>query len=209
MHVILTVDYSPWSAYSGGAQKATHYLGMAMAHRGHKVTVIYSKPPWEDIDTPDDLPYRIEWATLFAIKSKRAAYLRPLTTLSVNKILKKIIDPNEKTVLHGNGEETGLVHRIRKKHTFAFICTPHHPHFPDVFFKHKNLPFTTKIYTVLKDAKYLMQRSAARHADFCSPPSHWAANIVREAFNIPKEKLKPIPNGVPEEFLNFKRKPEA
>ena len=209
MHVILTVDYSPWSAYSGGAQRSTHNIGMAMANRGHKVTVIFSKPPWENIKVPEDLPYELKWATLPALKSKRAAFLRPLTTLSVNRILKKIINPAEDTVVHSNGEESGLVHRIRNKHTFGFICTPRHPHYPDVFFKYKKLPLSVKIYTALKEGKYLMQGSAAYHADFCSPPSKWAARIVGEAFNIPEERWEPVPNGVPREFLNYHRKPEA
>lgn len=209
MHVILTVDYSPWSNYSGGAQRSTHNIGMALAKRGHKVTVIFSKPPWESIDVPNDLPYNIQWAGLYALKSKRAAFLRPATTLSVNRILKKIIDPTEQTIVHSNGEEGGLVHRLRKNHKFGFICTPRHPHYPEVFFKHEQLPLSAKIYTALKEGKYLMQGSAAYHADFCSPPSKWAARIVGEAFNIPKERLHPVPNGVPQEFLNYQRKPEA
>ncbi|SMO32239.1 glycosyltransferase family 4 protein [Gracilimonas mengyeensis] len=209
MHIILTVDYSPWSAYSGGAQRVTHNLGVAMSKRGHKVTVIYSKPPWETISVPDDVPYQIHWAHLIAAKSKRAVFLRPLTALSVNRILKKIINPNEDTVVHGNGEETGLVHKIRDHHSFAFICTPHHPHYPEVFFKHKKLPFTTKVFTALKNGKYLMQASAAFHADFCTPPSQWAAEMIGKAFNIPRERLQPVHNGVPDEFLNYHRKPEA
>lgn len=209
MHVILTVDYSPWSGYSGGAQRSTHNIGMAMAKRGHKVTVIFSKPPWEQIDIPDDLPYQIKWASLFALKSKRAAFFRPATTLSINRILKNIIDPTEQTIVHSNGEEAGLVHRLRNDHTFGFICTPRHPHYPEVFFKHKTLPLFPKIYTALKEGKYLMQGSAAYHADFCSPPSRWAAGIVGEAFNIPEERLRPVPNGVPREFLDYHRKKEA
>ncbi len=209
MHVILTVDYSPWSNYSGGAQRSTHNIGVAMAKRGHKVTVIYSKPPWEYIEVPSDLPYRIKWATLPALKSKRTAFLRPLTTLSVNSILKEIIKPGEQTIVHGNGEETGLVHRIRDKYSFGFVCTPHHPHYPEVFFKYDKLPLSTKIFTALKEGKYLMQGAAAFHADFCTPPSQWAANLVGKAFNIPEERLQPVPNGVPTEFLNYHRTSDA
>ena len=209
MHVILSVDYSPWSSYGGGAQRCTHNIGMAMVKRGHKVTVIYSKPPWEHIEVPPDLPYRIKWASLPAFKSKRAAFLRPLTTLSVNSILKKIIEPGEKTIVHSNGEEGGLVHQLRDQYSFGFICTPHHPHYPEVFFKHDKLPITVKIFTALKEGKYLMQGSAAFHADFCTPPSQWAANMVGKAFNIPKERLEPVPNGVPTEFLNYYRTSNA
>lgn len=209
MHICLTVDYSPWSSYSGGAQRSTHNLGMAMADRGHKVTVIYSKPPWENIEIPDDLPYEIRWANLIALKSRRAAFFRPLTTLNVNGILKKIIDPSEKTIVHSNGEEAGLVHRLRSKHTFGFICTPRHPHYPEVFFHHKKLSLLTKFITAFKEGKYLMQGSAAYHADFCAPPSQWATDIVSDAYNIPEERLRPVPNGVPREFLQYHRKPEA
>lgn len=209
MHIILTIDYSPWSAYSGGAQRSTHNIAMAMAKRDHKVTVIYSKPPWEKIDVPENLPYTIRWANLYATHSKRAAFLRPLTPFSVNRKLREIIRKDEDTIVHSNGEEGGLVHRLKEKYRFGFISTPRHPHYPNVFFKYNRLPLPIKLYTALKEGKYLMQGSAALNADFCSPPSSWAAGLLGEAFNIPKERLRPVPNGVPEEFLQYHRKPDA
>lgn len=209
MHIFLTVNYSPWSKYSGGGQRSTHNIAKTMAQRGHKVTVIFSKPPWEEISVPDDLPYSIKWANLYAVQSKRNAFLRPLTSFSVNRVLDEIIEPNHPTIIHSNGDEAGLVHRLRSKHRFGFVCSPRYSNYPEVFFKHRTLPLSVKVITALKEGKYLRQGSAAFNADFCSPPSNWAAKIVGEAFNIPEERLRPVPNGIPSEFLNYHRKPFA
>ena len=35
--VIMTCNYSPWSAYSGGGQKSVHMLATAMSRQGMKV----------------------------------------------------------------------------------------------------------------------------------------------------------------------------
>ena len=47
MKVVLTCNFSPWSAYSGGAQRSTHNLARALVRRGHRVKVVFTKAPLE------------------------------------------------------------------------------------------------------------------------------------------------------------------
>ena len=56
MRCLLTVNFSPWSRYSGGGQRSTHNLARALAQRGHDVSVVYTKPPWEQVQLPAALP---------------------------------------------------------------------------------------------------------------------------------------------------------
>lgn len=209
MQVILTIDYSPWSVYSGGAQQVVHNLALVLHNRGHNVHVIYTKPPWEHIDVPEDVPYTIHWGILPSPSSKRTSYLRPFSSLSVLKIAASLLKNGQETVIHSHGEEGGLIHLLLRNHKFAFICTPHHPHYPDALTFRENIPFLKKIKLGFREAKYLMQASAIRHAHLCTTPSRWSAELIHETFAIDYNRLQPVHNGVPEEFLSLKRKPEA
>lgn len=200
----MTIDYSPWSIYSGGAQHSTHQLAKTFAKRGHNVTVIFTKPPWEKIDIPESLPYEVKWAILPAIKSKRKAFLRPLSSISVLKLTESILKKEKDVIVHTNGEEGGLLHFLKKNYRFALISEPHHPHYPAELFNDKS-KFISYPKLFIKDGKYLMQGLAARNADYCTPPSIWAGNIVQSAFNIKENKILPVYNGVPDEFLKYRR----
>jgi glycogen synthase len=57
MQIILTCNYSPWSAYSGGGQQSTHELATALVRRGHGVTVVFTKTLWERVRPLSSLPY--------------------------------------------------------------------------------------------------------------------------------------------------------
>ena len=92
MTIILTIDFSPWSAYGGGAQRSTHNLACALCRRGHDVSVVYTKAPWETVAPPDDLPYTVHWATFFDVRSRRKAPLRPLNASSVARVVKGLLD---------------------------------------------------------------------------------------------------------------------
>jgi len=209
MRIVLTIDYSPWSQYSGGAQRSTHHLADTFSKRGHNVTVIYTKPPWEKIDVPEDIPYEIQWAALIANKSKRKATLRPLSAISVYLLVKKILETEHNVVVHTNGEEGGLLHLLKNKYKFGLISEPHHPHYPDLLLNNRKLNFTDYAKLLVKDGKYLLQGSAARNADYCTPPSKWSGNLVQKAFNIQKHKIIPVYNGVPDEFLKYRRTENA
>jgi glycosyltransferase involved in cell wall biosynthesis len=200
LKIFLTIDYSPWSAYNGGAQNSTHQIASHLAQIGHDVTVIFSKPPWERIKVPGELPYKLEWASLFALKSTRKSTFRFLTPYSVNRIILKNSHPDQHFIVHSNGEEGGLIHKLRSKRSFGFISTPRHPHYPD-FYRIKNPTLVQKTFHLIRNAKYEMQRSAAVSADFCSPPSFWAGDELKHLFSIPDHKIRPVHNGVNPPFL--------
>jgi len=207
MKIILTIDYSPWSAYGGGAQRSTHNLASALARRGHTVNVVFTRPPWERVPLPDDLPYRVQWATFFGLRSRRKAPFRPLNAFSVARTVRRLLDSDEEAVVHSNGEEGGLIHRLRPQHRFGFVATPRHPRYPSTLLENSTLSPFEKLRLFLTEGKYLMQGSAARNADLCVPPSAFAANLVRQAFNLDAERLRVRHNGVPEEFLAYEHDP--
>lgn len=209
MRIILTIDHSPWSPYCGGAQQATHSLATALSERNHEVTVIYTKAFPEKISIPDNLPYDIVWSNYISTKSKRKAFLRPLSAISVKNKVEKLLRANKNVIVHCNGEEGGLIHLLKGKFKFCFISTPHHPHYPQVFFQNENLSFTQYIKLILTDGKYLMQRSALQHADYCTPPSEWTAKLIQKAFKLDSTRIIPVPNGVSSQFLNYHRDTHA
>lgn len=210
MNIILTIDFSPWSAYSGGAQRSTHNLACALSRRGHAVSVVFTKPPWEHIDVPKDLPYTLHWATFFDLKSRRKAPLRPLNPFAVARLVERLLGKSDgPTVVHSNGEEGGLIHRLRTRHRFGFIATPRHSTYPPVLLQKKQPSLFEKAMLFFREGKYLMQGSAVRHADVCAPPSAFVADLVRRAYGVEASRVRVVPNGVPEEFLAYTHDAEA
>lgn len=203
MKIILTIDFSPWSAYSGGAQRSTHNLAMTFARRGHDVTVVYTKPPWEHIDVPA-VPYTLRWATFFARQSRRQALLRPLNAWSVARVVGEILAEHSGAVVHSNGEEGGRIGRLRRRHRFGFVATPRHPHYPTAWQGTRPM-FRQRLRRLIFHGKYVMQGRAAREADLCVPPSAFAARIVQQAFGVEAARLRVVHNGVPAEFLRYER----
>ncbi|MFQ5568189.1 MAG: glycosyltransferase family 4 protein [Rhodothermales bacterium] len=209
MHIILTIDFSPWSAHGGGAQRSTHNLATALCRRGHDVSVVYTKPPWETIAHPRHLPYDLHWATFFDVRSRRNAPLRPLNAFSVARVVESLLDRKQDTVIHSNGEEGGMIHRLRQHYRFGFIATPRHPRYPHALLNNNKLSSLDKVWLALREGKYLMQGRAARHADLCVPPSAFAADLVRRAFHLKPPHVRVVHNGVPEEFLSYDLDPVA
>ena len=209
MTIILTIDFSPWSAYSGGAQRSTHNLAKALCQRGHDVSVVYTKPPWERVACPNDLPYEVHWATFFDLRSRRKAPLRPLNAVSVARVVAGLLARRGTAVVHSNGEEGGMIGRLRQRYRFGFVATPRHPRYPAMLLRHERLAPWQTLWLALTQGKYLMQGRAARHADLCVPPSAFAAGLVQRAFNLEPSKMRVVPNGVPEEFLAYDHHPEA
>src|SRR3954451_18857742 len=75
MRCILTVNFSPWSRYSGGGQRSTHNLARALVKRGHEVTVVFTKAPWEQVPLPPDLPYQVVWAALPGVRRTSSLFV--------------------------------------------------------------------------------------------------------------------------------------
>lgn len=206
LHIILSCNFSPWSRYSGGGQRSTHQLATALAERGHRVTVIFTKGPWERCE-PEVRPiYRLRWATIPALRSGSGSPLRPLTAVTVARAVADELRPGQRTVVHANGEEGALLPRLRRQQPFGLVVTSRYPSLPDALLGappgHKHLAL------MVTEPKYLMLAHALRGADVCAPPSQWAARLLKETFHLPEDRFEAVHNGVPEEFLKYRWDPD-
>lgn len=207
LDVVLTVQYSPWSAYSGGGQRSTHNLACALAERDHRVTVVYTKPPLERIVPPEGLPYRLLWAALPAPTSKRNNVGRPLAAWTTAAVVKRcLLEAAGPVVVHANGDEGGRLHRLRGHRDFALVSTVRFPAMPRALLAERTLLRRGKI--LLYYPKHVLQALAARRADRCAPPSRWVGGLIERAYG-PVAPLAPVHNGVPAEFLRHERRPGA
>lgn len=209
MRIILTANYSPWSAYCGGGQRSTHNLAKTFAERGHDVTAIFTKSPFEKISVPPDLSYNIQWAYLYNTHSKRNDFFRPLSSFAVARVAKKLLSDEKYTIIHSNGEEGGCINSLFGKKKIGFISSPRYSAYPERLAASDQMSLTDWVHLCLYDGKHLMQAKAIKHAHYCSPPSRWAADKIQEILKINPDKMKPIPNGVPSEFLNYTRTEKA
>jgi glycosyltransferase involved in cell wall biosynthesis len=205
MRVILTVNFSPWSRYSGGGQRSTHNLARALARRGHAVQVVYTKPPWEQVPLPDALPYEVVWATLPAIRSRSNALLRPTTPFFVAREVERLLQRGSGPVaVHGNGEEAALISDLRARTSvrFGFVMTPRYPALPTAIERGiaQRSGAMRAIFSVMH-AKYVLLGRALGGADYICPTSRFAASLVERAYALDAAKLRVIPNGVSDEFL--------
>ena len=206
MRIILTANYSPWSAYSGGGQRSTHSLAEALAARGHDVAVVFTKPPWERVPVPDELPYRLHWAPLLALRSRRAAVLRPLVPVLLLRTLRRILRPGEAAVVHANGDEGALLHRLRPRFRVALVSTPRFSSVPAGF--EAGAGPLKQLQVTLAHPKHRLQRQAAQAADAWVPTSHYAAQLFRDGYGLP-EPAAIIPNGVSTAWHAFRRPPRT
>jgi glycosyltransferase involved in cell wall biosynthesis len=203
MRVVLTTNFSPWSAYSGGGQRSTHNLACALAQRGHSVTVVFTKSPLERIPLPAQLPYRVRWAELYDLTSRVDAPLRPLTALSVARVVRdELRDSDGAVVVHGNGEEVATVDRLRRHRRFGLVVTPRYPSYPAPFIEHQGSR-AGRIWNALRYPKYAALGAALRGADVCCPPSRYSAGEIARVFALPPAKIEAVHNGVPAEFLAY------
>jgi glycosyltransferase involved in cell wall biosynthesis len=211
MRCILTVNFSPWSRYSGGGQRSTHNLARALARRGHSVHVVYTKPPWERVQLPDALPYEVVWAALPALRSQSNALLRPSTPWFVARAVRRLLASAGPAIVHGNGEEAALVPELRPRaRRFGFVMTPRYPALPAAFTEgHVQRSRTVRAILALTHAKYVLLGRALAGADFVCPTSRYAASLVERAYPIDPAKLRVIPNGVSDEFLSAPAVPAA
>src|SRR5215510_1568489 len=206
MRIFLTCNYSPWSAYSGGGQRSTHYLGSALAGRGHDVTVVFTKTPWDRVEPPSSLPYRLRWAVLPDYKSHIGAPLRVLTAWTVASVIRRELTPGETAVVHAQGEEAARLPRERAHRRFGLVVTPRYPSLPRMLFAAPRSLVRT-IGLLSGYGKYAALGVALRGADVCAPPSHYGGELIRRAYRVPPDRIHPIHNGVPPEFLDFEWQP--
>lgn len=213
MRCILTVNFSPWSRYSGGGQRSTHNLARALARRGHAVQVVYTKPPWEQVPLPDALPYEVVWATLPALRSRSSALLRSTTPWFVARAVDRLLRRGGAAVVHGNGEEAAYVPELRanpQHRQFGFVVTPRYPALPAAF-ENGEARRSAAVRALLSvtHTKYVLLGRALAGADFVCPTSRFAAALVQRAYALDPQKLRVIPNGISDEFLKSKLAREA
>ena len=205
MRIALTVNFSPWSRYRGGGQRSTHQLASALARRGHDVSVVFTKPPWEAISVPSDLPYQVRWATLFDLTSRRAAPLRPLSALSVARSLRELSRERALSVVHAQGEEGALAHRAVH---CPVVLTARYPSYPSALLA-GGLPPALRAWHLLRDPKYLALAHAARGAALVCATSLSSASMLERALDVDSARLRVVPNGVDPTFLARARRPDA
>ncbi len=208
MRLVLTTNFSPWSAYSGGGQRSTHELAAALAEAGHDVSVVYTRPPWESFPTPNTA-YRIHWATFFDVKSRRAAPLRSLNALSVAQVVRELHRASPIHALHGNGEEVVLAARWARSRGIPVVTTPRYPDYPKAMLREDG-PGTFELVRLwLSEPKYLVLRQAVRFSHACCPTSAYSAAQVAVALRADARKLIVVPNGVSAVFFEKRWAPSA
>jgi glycosyltransferase involved in cell wall biosynthesis len=206
MRIILTCNYSPWSAYSGGGQQSTDELASALAQRGHRVTVVFTRTPWERVRPPSPLPYHLRWAGLFDYRSRAGAQLRVLSAWTVAAVVRRELAEGGPAVVHAQGEEGALLHRERSRHRFGLVATPRYPSLPRGLFAPRRSAMRA-LSLLAGYGKYAALGVALRTADVCAPPSRYGGDLIRRAYQLPVERIHPVHNGVPKEFLEHEWRP--
>lgn len=204
MDVILTVNFSPWSAYSGGGQRSTHELACALARRGRSVSVVFTKPAWERVDVPGDLPYRVVWAGFVGLRSRSMGPLRTLNAVTVARAVAGLVDErlHEGTdvVVHAQGEEGALLPRLRPARRFGLVVTPRYPAYP---------PTATVWQRLAVPPKFRALGAALAGADRWCPTSEVSAAAVRSTYGLGDERCSVVPNGLASVYLEVERRADA
>ncbi|HEX2677270.1 MAG TPA: glycosyltransferase family 4 protein [Polyangiales bacterium] len=198
MKVLLTVNYSPWSRYSGGGQRSTHNLALALAKRGHDVTVIFTKAPWESVALPPSLPYSVLWAALPGVRRGSPIFV-------ARAARRWLASAPAGSIVHANGEESALIPRLRARlprGRFAFVMTPRYPALPAALMRDVAQQSRARLALVaLLQTKYAQLGAALRGASWVCPTSRSAAEMVQRAYGLSSDTLTVIPNGISDEFI--------
>ena len=206
MRCILTVNYSPWSRYSGGGQRSTHNLASALARRGHQVSVIFTKVPWERVPVPSGLPYEVVWAAQPGVRRGS-----PLFVAAQLRRMAEAAPHGSDVVVHGNGEEAALVPDVRRGRAvraFGFVMTPRYPNFPDVLLREPSERSLLRLATMsVVQTKFVWLARALRQADWVCPTSRSAANMVQRAYGLDPARMSVVHNGISNEFLHHLERP--
>ena len=208
VRLVLTVNFSPWSPYSGGGQRSTHNLACALSRRGHEVTVVYTKAVTERIEPPEPVPYAIAWAAFAGLHSRRQAPLRPLNAITVAATVGRLARGGAVDAVHGNGEEAALVGDLPRRR-FRFVMTPRFPDYPPSMLRPAGPDAKERVRLGLLHAKYLVLGRALRAADWVVPTSSSARAMVRRAYGIDPARLRVVPNGIDDAFVAARRRADA
>ena len=190
--LILTANYSPWSRYSGGAQKSVHMIAMEMARSGLKVAVVYSRGPFEKVAEPAGLPYDVHWAPFLALRPGISSPLRFLNGIPFWFTVRRLSSPG--TVVHGNGDEASLLWLIRRRKRFVF--TNRYPEFPAFLHGRDWSRLSTWIRVFFREPRFPALALAIRRCDALTVTSASSLRQVVEAFGAEAGRGHVVPNGV-------------
>jgi 1,4-alpha-glucan branching enzyme len=201
MRIVLTCNYSPWSAYLGGGQVSTHRLGTALTELGHDVHVVFTKGPLERLEPPRGLAYQLTFAPFVALRSKRNSPLRPLNAVPVAAVVKRLVQGRRDAVVHSQGEEGVLVPDGAPG--VPWLLTPRYPSYPAELDAHTSLAQLGKLW--LLHTKYMLLRKYAERAVFVCPTSEAAGQSIERALLVPRERIRVVPNGIEPAFMTGPR----
>ncbi|MEE9385830.1 MAG: glycosyltransferase family 4 protein [Nannocystaceae bacterium] len=201
MRIALSVDFSPWSPYSGGAQKSTHQLASALSERGHDVSVFYTKSVRDEITPPVDLPYALRWVPLMALRTRQKVRLRPLTCFWMRPAVQRWLDeePTKMAVVHSQGDEGAFFGNLRHRSGLAKVATLRHPLYPDA---RRSDTRTGRALAWVRTPKYGLQRWTALQADLCAPASEDSARLITAYYGVSSQRLRVIHNGIDDIFFS-------
>ena len=208
MRIVLTCNYSPWSPYCGGGQRSTHMLASALADRGHRVDVVYTRSPLERFEAPEKIGYGIRWAAFASTQSTRSAPLRPLNAVFVARVVAGLLEGSEKAVVHSQGEEGALVPRLARERELRFVVTPRYPSYPRALLDPGAGPIA-RAGSALADPKFVALGMALRGAGAVCPTSEYSARQVISAFGIDPARFSVVPNGLHDAFFEVERAKDA
>lgn len=195
--IVLTCNYSPWSRYCGGGQKSAHMVASAHAEAGHDVTLLCTKAPWERVQVPEGLPYRVVWAPFIGIRPGISSPLRFLNALTVLRAVRRLVKPG--TVVHGNGDEAALLWRIPD---VRFVFTSRYPSYDEYLSRMPWFhPAKAYLRCLFREPRFFGMGMAARFASAVTATSSFAARDTEKAFGLPASSVEVVPNGIDDAFL--------
>jgi glycosyltransferase involved in cell wall biosynthesis len=197
--VILTCNYSPWSRYSGGAQKSVHMVATEMARLGLKTAVVYSKTPWEKIASHAKPEYDEHWAGFLALRPSISSPLRFLNGIFFYFKVKSL--SSRGTVIHANGDEGSLFGLLPRKR--RFIYTNRYPEFPPFLYGRDWTRPGTWIAILFREPRFVAIAMGLRRAHKVTVTSEYSRIEAAKAFGLKAAAVSVVPNGVDPLFLEL------
>ena len=197
--IILTCNYSPWSRYSGGAQKSVHMVATEMARQGLRVAALYSKAPWERISAHPAPEYHAHWTGFFAFKPGISSPLRFLNGIFFFFKLLSLSSPH--TVIHGNGDEASLFGLLSGKRRFVY--TNRYPEFPPFLYGRDWSKAGTWLAILFREPRFIAIALAIRRADAVTVTSAYSRAEAAKVFGLRADRVNVVPNGVDPVFLEL------
>jgi glycosyltransferase involved in cell wall biosynthesis len=191
--IVLTCNYSPWSAYSGGGQKSTHMLASALGELlPGRVQVVYTQGFTERIPIPDGLNYHVRLAPFWALMPRMNSPLRALNPLTLHWALK---DLPPGSILHSQGEEASMMDR---RTDCYWVHTNRMPDFPKGLESMDLKRSSPSVWHWLRYSKYAhVQRCLLRSQVLCAT-SQFSQSQIQKMFG---RRAQVVPNGVDPEFF--------